>query len=134
MGFIIVPIAARHASSTRSRRVGTELRETTLKITSDPRLRAGVRAAVEHVCELHGLTKEEQRELAAVVERECEKDLENRKEGSCAISIDEREDRIVVNVGPAAGTVFEKAEARARGNGHADRMFVKHFHRNPAHS
>ncbi|MGB6484822.1 MAG: hypothetical protein WBE86_15155 [Candidatus Acidiferrales bacterium] len=69
-----------------------------MKITSDARVRAGVRAALKHICERHGFTKEEQRELAAAVEKECGNALENHDGPICAVTIEEREDRIEVSV------------------------------------
>jgi uncharacterized protein with PIN domain len=137
-----------------------DFRETELKMTSDPRLRAGVRAALEHICERDGLGKDERRELAAAVENECTNVLESQRETTCAVTIDELQDRIEVSVGPAtglnagesnprqsnaasaAGSKFH-AEARsstsraqhtAGGNGRAPATIVRHFHRNPAHS
>jgi hypothetical protein len=136
-----------------------EFRETELTMTSDARLRAGVRAALEHICERHGLGKDERRELAAAVENQCKNVLENQKESGCAVTIDELEDRIEVSVGPAmefnarephlqnssaanvsegrfhseAGTSTGKAQNPA-GNGRTSATLVRHFHRNPAHS
>ncbi len=137
----------------------TESRKTELKITSGGQVRAGVCAALEYVCERHGLTKEEQRELAAAVETECSKTLENQKQPCCAVTIEELDDRIEVNVESArqanalesnsreSGTAktSEKkfcAEAKtstgggqhAAGNGRMFAKLVTHFHKNPAHS
>jgi hypothetical protein len=130
-----------------------------LKITSDARVLAGVRAALEHVCERHGLTREEQCELASAVEKECGKALENQKEPICAVAIEELEGRIEVSVWPArdveapasnlpkrstASVSQNRVGAEAEpsigsgphvaGNGQMCATLVRHFHRNPAHS
>ncbi|MFZ0332768.1 MAG: hypothetical protein WAN10_16460 [Candidatus Acidiferrales bacterium] len=134
--------------------MNAESRETELKFTSDCRLRAGVRAALEYIGERHGLTKEELCELAAAVEKECIKTLEIQKEPCCDMKIDEREDRIEVTVGPArepdvpashvhtggaAGVSPIKAAAEAKDlncaptNGQLRATLVRHCHKNPAH-
>ncbi|MGC1106533.1 MAG: hypothetical protein WA876_08340 [Candidatus Acidiferrales bacterium] len=136
----------------------TESRKTELKITPDARVRAGMCAALKHVCERHGFTKEEQCELAAAVEKECGSALENQEEPTCAVTIEEREDRIEVNVGPAreanaaasnpresgpAKTSESRLCAEAKnptggvqhvaGNGRMCATLVRYFHKNPTH-
>ncbi len=133
--------------------MGTDSRKTDLKITSDPRLRAGVRGALECICERHGLSKAEQHELAAAVEKECGEEFHDAQQSSCAVSIKESEDGIEVSVTPAAHangakpgaseTNVATSDAPQRHHGgvsHAQpkarlgATFVKRFRRNPAHS
>jgi hypothetical protein len=133
--------------------MGTDFRETDLKITSDPRLRAGVRAALECICDRHGLSKAEQHELAAAVEKECGKELHDSQQSSCAVTIKESEDRIEVNVAPTNHATGAKSGAsetnvasssapqkhhggasHLQPNGRLGAIFVKRFHKNPAHS
>lgn len=108
-------------------------------------MRAGVRAALEHICERHGLNKEEQRELAASVENECASGASSSNDATCAVSIDEMEDRVEVTVGPRrnsddkinsreANPEKHKIASHATGNGGAGRIFVKQFQKNAAHS
>ncbi|MGB6877772.1 MAG: hypothetical protein WBD87_17245 [Candidatus Acidiferrales bacterium] len=137
----------------------TESRKTELKITSDARVRAGVRSALKHICERHGFTKEEQRELAAAVEKECGNALENHDGPICAVTIEEGGDRIEVSVEPAreanaaesnpresssAKTSENRLHAEAKnptggaqhaaGNGRMCATLVRYFHKNPTHS
>lgn len=100
--------------------MGTEPQKTVLKITGDPRLRAGVLAALEHVCERRGLNGEEKRRLGTSIQEECGKVLDAQKEPSCVVAIEEREDRVEITVKSSSGKV--------------QATVVKHFHRNPAHS
>jgi hypothetical protein len=134
--------------------VSAESRETELKFTSDCRVRAGVRAALEYVGERHGLTKDERCELATAVEKECAKTLEIQKEPCCDMKIDEREDRIEVTVGPARESAVPASHARTGGaagvspikaaaeakdftrapsHGQLRATLVRHCHKNPAH-
>jgi hypothetical protein len=134
--------------------MNTESRETELKFTCDRRLCAGVRAALEHVGERRGLTKEERCELAAAVEKECAKTLEIQKEACCDVKIDEREDRIEVTVGPARDSALPASQVHTGGaasisptkaapeakdlactpsNGQLRATLIRHCHKNPAH-
>lgn len=128
MDSITVQIVAKRARSTWRRRVNTEFRETVLKVTSDLRVRAGLRAALEHICERNRLTKGEQHELVAALEKECVRALETEKEPSCVVTIDEWEDRIEVKVGHG------RTVRRATVNDWMHATLVKHFHKNTAHS
>lgn len=133
----------------------TEPTKTELKITSDPRIRAGVRAAVEHICEQHGLAREEQRELASAVEKECAEEFADQFGPVCAVTIDETGDHIEVHVAPVKDSnaprmssretnvasaaerqhsahAKQRTAAHTKGNGSS--TFVKYFHKNPTHS
>ena len=116
----------------------TEVKRTELRLSADPRLRAGVRAALEHFGEHHGLSKEEQREFASAAEEQCAKVLASAEQThpECAVIIDEREDCIEVTIerADAGDKGTEKIAARAGRNGSESAKIVKHFHRNPAHS
>lgn len=133
--------------------MGTDLRKTDLKITADPRLRAGVRGALECICERHGLSKAEQHELAAAVEKKCGEELHHAQQSSCAVTIEESDDQIEVSVAPAAhsnGAKLGPSEtnvassggpqkhhgggSQPQPNGRPAAVFMKRFHRNPAHS
>ena len=135
--------------------MSAESRQTELKFTSDCRVRAGARAALEHVGEHHGLTKEECGELAAAVEKECAKTLEIQKEPCCDVKIDEREDRIEVTIGPARESALPASQlhggaaasvtpiksaaaakdlVRTPSNGQLRATLVRHCHKNPARS
>lgn len=116
----------------------TEIRRTRMEITSDPRLRAGVRAALEQICERHGLGKAEQHELVASVENECT----SGNGATCAVTVDEMEDRMEVTVAAKenpSGTKssLETNSAKHHGgeaNHGKSRVFVKHFQKNATHS
>lgn len=128
-GSIIVPIAAKRAKSTWwTTRVIAEFRKAELKLTSDSRLRAGVRAALEHFTERHGLTKPEQHEFAASVEAKIPQAMENREDSGCLVKICESDEKIEVSVEPT-----EKTNASYERTGHAHATLVKHFHKT-AHS
>jgi hypothetical protein len=120
--------------------VGTEFRETGIRITSDPRLRPGLRAALEHICQRNGFTKQEQRDLVAKVEAECMEAFEERKAADCVITIDELEDKIEVSIRSAREVHAPEQNSSARSAQHAGRSdqmhetLVRHFHKNPAHS
>lgn len=132
----------------------TDFRKTDLKISSDPRLRAGVRAALECICERHGLPKGEQHDLAAAVEKECGDELGHAEESGCAVTINESDEKIEVSVAPAAhtngarstasetnvassavtGKHFHGGSVHEKANGGAGATFVKRFHKDPARS
>lgn len=119
MGFIIARTAAKPAKFTPWISMSIEQQKMILKITGDPRLRVGVLAAIDHVCERRGLNGEEKRELGRSIEKECEKILEHQREPSLVVSVEELEDRMQVTV-----TSGNRVQA----------TLVKHFHRRPAHS
>lgn len=109
-----------------------------MEITSDPRLHAGVRAALEHICERHGLSKEERCELAASVENEC---MGSSGGVNCAVTIEEMDDRVEVTVaatkdlnGKINSCEATAAKQSAKGNGSGVRTFVKRFQHNATHS
>lgn len=112
-----------------------------MEITSDPRLHAGVRAALEHICERHGLNKEEQHELVASFENECASGAGGSAGANCAVTIDEMDDRVEVTVGTArdpSGKINSReasaARQKAKANGAGVTVLVKHFQKNAAHS
>lgn len=133
--------------------MGIDLRKTDLKITSDPRLRAGIRAALECICERHGLSKSEQHELAGAVEKQFGDELQTCEAAGCAVSINESEEKIEVSVTPTAhangagssahetnvaedsrsGKTMSGSTPHAKRNG-SGVIFVKHFHKNAARS
>jgi hypothetical protein len=100
--------------------MSAELQKISLKITEDSRLRVGVLAALDHICERRGLTGEDKCELGVAIGKECEKILENQKEPNCVVTIDEMEGRMQVTVKSSSGKV--------------QATVVKHFQKNPAHS
>lgn len=115
-----------------------------MEITSDPRLRAGMRAALEHICGRHGLGEEDRHELVASVEAECVNDLRNGS-ANCAVTIDEMDDRVEVTVGPEkdssgkmnsheAKVAGHQSASHEKGNRDGGRTFVKHFQKNATHS
>ncbi|HKF52490.1 MAG TPA: hypothetical protein VKB26_09275 [Candidatus Acidoferrales bacterium] len=117
--------------------MSTEIRRTKMEITSDARLRAGVRAALEHICERHGISEKDRQELSASIENECANGGAN-----CAVTIDEMDDRVEVHV---ASTQNSKNSREANAAGHQSaphtktnndgaRTFVKHFQKNAARS
>lgn len=99
---------------------------TEFKIADDPRLLAGLRGAVEHIANQHGLGKNEQMELAITAERECQRKLSDsgRSDAVCAVTIDSFEDRLEIRVDASPNS----------SNGHVPAILVKHFQRNPTHS
>lgn len=133
--------------------MGTDLRKTDVKVTSDPRLRAGLRAALECICERHGLPKAEQHELSTAVEKECGEEFHNPRQSICAVTISETEERIEVSVVPSCSVngsrpslpetnvaspqgaegAIHRLSSQSRANGGPGVVFVKHFHKNPAH-
>lgn len=114
----------------------TDFRKTDLKITSDPRLWAGVRAALECICERHGLSKTEQRDLATAVEKECGEGLRNAEQSSCTVSIRESDEKIEVRVAPtphANGTKPGTSRVcHPEADGRSGATFVKHFQKHSA--
>jgi hypothetical protein len=137
MGFTTVPIAARPAKFTWWKRVGAETVRTELKTSEDVRVRAGVRAALEHLGERRGLTKAEQREFANEVDRECGKVFarQAQQRRDCDVVIQEREDRLEVRVKPAGEMpTGENSAHKTSKNGQRPATLVKHFHKNPTHS
>lgn len=115
--------------------MGTDFRRTELKITSDPRLWAGVRGALECICERHGLSKAEQHDLATAVENKCGDELHNPEQSSCAVSISESDEKIEVSVAPAAHANGAKPNVQGayhpQRNGRSSATFVKHFQKHP---
>jgi hypothetical protein len=151
MGFTTVRIAGKHAKFTWRKRVGAEIVRTELKTSEDARVRAGVRAALEHLGERHGLTKAEQREFANEVDRECCKVFATRarQERYCDVVVEEREDRLEVKIGTVDETAAsennlhshagQKGHPQTKGlhasdNGQTSVTLVKHLHKNPTHS
>lgn len=115
-----------------------------MEITADPRLRSGVRAALEHICERHGLSKADRRELVASVEDECASGTRS-SGANCAVTIDEMDDRVevvVTSTKKSSGKINsrgtnaaqQQSASRAKANGGPGRIFVKHFQKNAAHS
>jgi hypothetical protein len=150
-GSTIVRIAGKPAKFTWRKRVGTEIVRTELKTGEDARVRAGVRAALEHLGERHGLTKTEQREFANEVDRECCKVFATRAQQQryCDVIVEEREDRLEVKIStvdetPAGGNNLHRHAGqkghpqskvlRVSDNGQISVTLVKHLHKNPAHS
>ena len=136
-------------------------RRTELKLGRDERLLAGVRAAVEHVANRHGLTVEERVDLGVAAGQACRAALIQQDEpGSlCDVIIDDYEDRVEVSVesprhpqsakinsslGSLAGMPLEERETemkkrvdrvdRDTRNGRERVILVKYFHKNPTHS
>jgi hypothetical protein len=118
-GSTTAQIAARPVKSTPWIKMSAEPRKTILKFTGDPRLRAGVRAALEHICERRGLSAEEKHKVSAAIEKECDKVFDSHEEPNCILAIDEMEDRMQISVKSASGEI--------------NASVVKHFQRNPAH-
>jgi hypothetical protein len=150
-GSIIVRIAGKPAKFTWWKRVGAEIVRTELKTSEDTRVRAGVRAALEHLGERHGLTKAQQREFANEVDGECCKVFATRaqQERYCDVVIEEREDRLEVKIStvdetPAGRNNLHRHAGQtdhpqnkglpASGDGQISVTLVKHLHKNPAHS
>lgn len=111
-----------------------------MEITSDLRLHAGVRAALEHICERHGLSKEDRHELVASVENECAIGSAN-----CTVTIEELEDRMEVTVVPKidssgnkssdeTNSAKHKSASPGKASSGSGRIFVKHFQKNATHS
>lgn len=131
--------------------MGAEIVRTELKTSEDARVRAGVRAALEHLGDRHRLTKAELREFANEVDRECCKVFAARAQQAryCDVVIEEREDRLEVKIGTVDETpagennLHRRAGQKGRpqntgspasDNGQIAATLVKHLHKNPAHS
>lgn len=124
--------------------MGTEAIRTELKSTNDTRIRAGVRAALEHLGQRHGLTKPEQQEFADEVDQACVKALAAQSaERFCDVVIEEREDSLAVQVRPASSSAKEnsghlgsarKIKSHNSGNGNRCATFVRRFHKSPTRS
>lgn len=122
---------------------------------------AGVRGAVEHVANRHGLTVEERVALGAAAGQACRAAMAQLDEtGSlCEVIIDDYEDRVEVSVetprhpksakinsslGSLAAVPIEERETeiekrvdrvdRDTSNGRERVVLVKYFHKNPTHS
>ncbi|MHB8484145.1 MAG: hypothetical protein ACYDCM_00240 [Candidatus Acidiferrales bacterium] len=132
-----------------------------MKLGRDERLLAGVRGAVEHVANRHGLTAEERVDLGVAAGQACRAAMVQLNEtGSlCNVIIDDYEDRVEVSVesprrpesakinsslGSLAAAPSEEREAemkkrvdrvdRKTSDGRERLVLVKYFHRNPTHS
>jgi hypothetical protein len=141
--------------------VNAEHTRTELKFSRDERLLAGVRGAVEHVANRHGLTAEERVDLGVAARQACRAAMVQLDEtGSlCDVIIDDYEDRVEVSVesprhpksakinsslGSLAAVPIEEREAemkkrvdrvdRDTSNGRERVILVKYFHKNPTHS
>lgn len=77
-----------------------ERTHTELKFTKDPRLLAGVRAAVEFVAARGGMSEAERASLAEASEKAACSALKHLSEGQslCAITIEEFDDRIEIRI------------------------------------
>ena len=140
--------------------VNAEHRRTELKLGRDERLLAGVRGAVEHVANRHGLTAEERVDLGVAAGQACRAAMVQLDEtGSlCNVIIDDYEDRVEVSVEsprhPQAAKINSSLENlaapletretemekrvdrvdRDTSNGRERIVLVKYFHRNPTRS
>lgn len=129
-------------------------------MSRDERLLAGVRGAVEHVANRHGLTEEERVDLGVAAGQACRAAMVQLNEtGSlCDVVIDDYEDRVEVSVESPrhpksaktnsslslAAVPIEEREAeikkrvdrvdRDTSNGRERVILVKYFHKNPTHS
>ncbi len=61
-----------------------------IRISSDPRLLAVVRAMVSQVCELAGCSEEEQRKIVLAVDEACSNIIKHTYQGDCCRTIDIR--------------------------------------------
>ena len=160
MACITVPIAVRLAKSTLRVIVNTEHTRTQLKLSRDERLLAGVRGAVEHVANRHGLTEEERVDLGVAAGQACRAAMIQLDEAGslCDVIIDDYEDRVEVSVEnprhpksakinsslSLAAVPIEEREAemkkrvdridRDTRNGRERVILVKYFHKNPTRS
>lgn len=141
--------------------MNAEHTRTELKFSRDERLLAGVRGAVEHVANRHGLTVEERVDLGVAAGQACRAAMARLDEtGSlCDVIIDDYEDRVEVSVesprhpkpaktntslGSLAALPLEERETeiekrvdrvdRDTSNGRERVVLVKYFHKNPTHS
>lgn len=141
--------------------MNAEHTRTELKLSRDDRLLAGVRGAVEHVANRHGLTEEERVDLGVAAGQACRAAMVQLDEAGslCDVIIDDYEDRVEVSVesprhpksakiksslGNLAAVPIEEREAemkkrvdridRDTRNGRERVILVKYFHKNPTHS
>jgi hypothetical protein len=141
--------------------VNAERTRTELKFSKDERLIAGVRGAVEHVANRHGLTEEERVDLGVAAGQACRAAMVQLDEtcSLCDVVIDDYEDRVEVSVESPrhpksakinssperlAAVPVEEREAeiekrvdrvkRDTSNGRERIILVKYFHKNPTHS
>jgi len=140
--------------------VNTDHTRTELRFSRDERLLAGVRGAVEHVANRHGLAADDRIDLAVASEQACRRaflQLDGSCD-SCTVVIDDFVDRVEVSVesppssGPGKPGVAVKAafalpaddpeaDIRTRvdrvdhdsSHGRARIVLTKYFHKNPAH-
>ncbi|HEV2616089.1 MAG TPA: hypothetical protein VGU63_05710 [Candidatus Acidoferrales bacterium] len=129
-----------------------------MKLSRDERLLAGVRGAVEHIANRHGLTNEERIDLGVAADQSCRRALVQLGESDplCSVTIDDFEDRVELSVegprrpeaagaGPPENLLAVTTEERDReikrrvdrvnyetSNGRARTILVKYFHKNPA--
>lgn len=133
--------------------MSAEHKQTEMKLGRDERLLAGVRGAVEHVANRHGLTAEERVDLGVAAEQACRAALIQQDEpGSlCDVIIDDYEDRVEVSVesprhpksakinsslGSLAAVPIERVDRidRDTNDGRERIVLVKYFHKNPTRS
>ncbi|HLJ41365.1 MAG TPA: hypothetical protein VKT50_07735 [Candidatus Acidoferrales bacterium] len=141
--------------------MNAEHTRTELKFSRDERLLAGVRGAVEHVANRHGLTTEERVDLGVAAGQACRAAMVQLDENGslCDVIIDDYEDRVEVSVesprhpksakietslGSLAAVSLEERETeiekrvdrvdRDTNNGRERIILVKYFHKNPTHS
>lgn len=140
--------------------MNAEYTRTELKFSRDERLLAGVRGAVEHVANRHGLTVEERVDLGVAAAQACRAaTVQLNETGSlCDVIIDDYEDRVEVSVESprhpklariksSRDSLAAPLEEREReiekrvdrvhrdtSNGRERIILVKYFHKNPAHS
>ena len=127
---------------------------TELKATGGKRIRAGLRAAIEHLADRHGMSAAEQRDFANEVDAECCKIAAQNDGPCCDVLIEEQEDQIKVKVrglsepsmaaqkAARQGTKHSREKgagqrpngARALDDGRFAATFVRTFHKKTAHS
>ncbi|MGH9727859.1 MAG: hypothetical protein ACRD33_07385 [Candidatus Acidiferrales bacterium] len=131
-----------------------------MKLGRDERLLAGVRGAVEHIANRHGLTNEERTDLGVAADQSCRRALVQLGESEplCSVTIDDFEDRVELSVegprrpeakgsGAPESLIAATAEEREKeikkrvdrvnyetNDGRARTILVKYFHKNPARS
>lgn len=123
--------------------MGAEAIRTELKVSEDRRVRAGLRGAIETIAGRHGMTRAEQREFANEVDRECGKATAGNSEAGacCHVVIEEREDRVEVEVRAAsrdsrntdlhAAGSAKSGDSRGSDNGRSRRTIVRQFQKSP---
>lgn len=158
--YITALIAARLAKCIWPTLMSTEHRRTEMKLGRDERLLAGVRGAVEHIANRHGLTNEERTDLGVAADQSCRRALVQLGESEplCSVTIDDFEDRVELSVegprrpeakgsGAPESLIAATAEEREKeikkrvdrvnyetNDGRARTILVKYFHKNPARS